>query len=229
MIGSIDFSPFPKKWLLIAFLIMLQSPGIQAHVTEGTGNGLQLFSYRLTGTKPVIDGSILSRDGDPAIKDTPAEWKEAYTREILLSDSNKATLFLMNDDDTLYIAVIYEHGNNGNGAGVALYFDEGAAGGNHDDTLTGGGGNNRNEDGYSIFRQGAAHSTIDLSWDGTNWSADGDGDTDFRGNGHFFNDAVKVHMREFAIPLTNPNTDDANNSDLNINLTHELGMYIEVF
>jgi len=208
LLGWMCFLALFPQWLL-------------AHIEEGTGNALQLFSYRISGPKPVIDGSILSRDGDPGNPDTPGEWQEAYTRKINISDSTEAFLFLMNDPESLYVAVIYYHGNNAAASGINLYFDEGATGGEHDGVLTGG----RNEDAY----QSGLHGTWqDLSWDGSAWSADGDGQQDFRTAAQFFNTSLKAHHYEFAIPLKSGKQDDANNSDLNIALTDELGFYLEV-
>ncbi len=216
----------PQNLFLLFFLFLSFPQTLLAHIQEGQGSALQLYSNRITGLKPVIDGSILSRNGDPSSKDSPAEWKEAYTRQITLSDGNIATLFLMNDDDTLYVAAIYEHNNNGDGTGVRLYFDEGPGGGPHDNLLTSGA--TRNEAGFAIIRNGGTAELSDVSWNGSAWASDGDGQKDFRGARHFFNDAIKVHMQEFAIPLKNPKPKDANNSDLKISLEDELGFYIQV-
>lgn len=214
-------------FLILLFFILPST--LLAHVNEGAGEALQLYSYKITGTPPVIDGSAFSRNGDPSTKDALDEWKEAYVRQIKLSDGSEASLLIGNTDDTLYIAVNYEHGNNGAGSGVFLYFDEGDNGsddGEHDHVL-GAGNGDRNEATYSVVK-GA---TSELSWDGSAWSADGDGGImkDFNGARYFFNDAIKVHTHEFAIPLKTTTNDDADNSDLQISLTDELGIYINIY
>jgi hypothetical protein len=213
---------------IILFLLCALPSTLMAHVAEGEGEALQLYSYRLTGAAPVIDGSAFSRDGDPSVKDALGEWKEAYVRQIKLSDGTVASLFLCNTDDSLYIAVNYEHGNNGAGAGVYLYFDEGDNGSNdgeHDHTL-GAINGDRNEAAYSVVK-GA---TSELSWNGSSWLPDGDGGIlkDFNGARYYFNDSKKIHSQEFAIPLKTSTSDDANNSDLQISITDEIGFFINI-
>jgi len=70
----------------------------------------------------------------------------------MMSDDTELTLFIMNDDVTLYIAALYVHTNNSSGSGISLFFDQGDSagipGGAHDDTLTIG-TNGRGEAGYS--------------------------------------------------------------------------------
>jgi hypothetical protein len=68
----------------------------------------------------------------------------------------------------------------------------------------------------------------DLSWNGSNWVADADGGTDFNGQRNFFNDAVKLHTHEFAIPLNSVKADNSGNSDLDIDPNNEVGLLIRV-
>lgn len=219
---------FRRGRLLLALLLF---PSLLfGHVSEGAGEALQLYSYRITGLPPVIDGSAFSRNGNPDISDAPDEWKEAYIRQITLSDNTKATLLLCNTDDTLYIAVNYDHGNNSEGSGVYLYFDEGdnaseVGDGSHDHLLTNSGGE-RNEAGYALYKDAAE----ELSWADTGWATDGDGGSlqDFNGARYFFSTGVKNHSHEFAIPLKTTTPDDANNSDLQICVEDELGFYLKV-
>ncbi|MBF0433698.1 MAG: hypothetical protein HQK83_20635 [Fibrobacteria bacterium] len=215
-----------KKSLFVFLFVSVQLA--VAHIGEGTGNALQLFSYRITGQTPVIDGSILSRDGNTKTKDAPDEWKEAYTREILLNDGTTVTLFIMNDLDSLYIAALYWHGNNSSGSGIKLYFDQGPTGGAHDGQLTGTSENIRSEAGYQIIK-GDALDVSDYSWNGSSWVADADGELDFRADGAIFPSDQKANHREMAIPLQNGKQSASGNSDLNITITDELGLYIEVF
>ncbi len=187
----------------------------------------------MKGPKPVIDGSILSRNGDAKSKDAPWEWQEAYTREVLLKDPENpsdvtiVTLFFMNDDDSLYVAAIYNHGNNSTGSGIVLYFDQGPSGGEHDHALTGISNTSRSDAAYRIIK-GDALTVSDLSWNGFGWVPDQDGELDFRAQGAIFPSDQKANHRELAIPLKNGKTATSGNSDLHVNLTDELGLYIEV-
>jgi len=202
-------------------------------VTVGQGNPLYLFSYELKGPAPVIDGSLMSRDGDPSTSEAMDEWKEAYSRTIVLNDSGIVQLFLCNTKDTLYVGITYEHNNNGDGCGVRLLFDEGSNilpsqyDGSTDMKLT---AYNKicNEQGCAVYKYGGGVLVEDLCWNGTSWIKDGDGKTDLRAAKYYFNSDLKVHHNEFAIPLNNGKSDDSANSDLNVNYNDVLGFYIEV-
>ena len=201
-------------------------------VGEGGGNPLQLFSFQLVGPAPVVDGSMMSRDGDPSSKDALDEWKSACSRTLKLNDGGIVQLFLTNTDDTLYIGLAYEHGNNATGSGVSLFLDEGGAGtnaaidGNGDLDLT----NYRglaNEQRCGIYSDGSSDISSDGCWRNGAWADDGDGAIDFRAARNFFSAGIKVHHYEFAIPLTNK-LDDSTNSDLNVRNGQSIGFFMKV-
>ncbi len=221
--------------------LALAMPGfLSARIPAGVGSALQLFSYRLSSpaNKPVINGTILSKqlpwNGSDA--SSPDEWKEAYSRNITLK-SNKAgdttttvgTIFLLNDDDSLYVALIRPDQNNGNNMGTFLYFDQGVGGGGGDNRLTGGSSTVRNEAGYGVVRTSGVFVSQDLSWTGTQWAADTDNATDFKGAGNFLGSSPKVQAYEFAIPLRNNKGFSSGNADLQVtSLQQHLGMFIRV-
>ncbi len=215
--------------VLAGFSLLLMLLPATAHIEEGQGNALQLFSYRLTGTKPVINGNILSRtSGSLGDQTHPNEWAEAYSREIMLTNGKPLNIFLMNDDDSLYVAILKADGNNGDGTGAFLYFDQGVGGGEHDGALTGSSGTTRNEPGYGIVKSGTVV-TRDLSWNGTGWVQDADGQIDFNGAGTLTIGATKIQSFEFAIPLRSNKAFDGGNADLNItSLTQEIGFFLRI-
>jgi hypothetical protein len=175
----------------------------------------------------------MSRDGDPTFSDALGEWEAASSRTLLLSDSGLAQLFLINSPDTLYLGVTYEHGNNGDGCGVVIYFDEGSSSppadldGGTDFTLYSA-NDLCNEQAGSVLKFGGSNLNSDKCWNGSTWADDGDGEIDFRAARHFFNSDNKVHHYEFAIPLNNSKTDDSLNSDLDVLDTAAVGFYLEV-
>jgi hypothetical protein len=221
---------FILRVLLCVLAITL--PGY-SWISEGQGNPLQLFSFELIGDPPVIDGSLMSRDGDPSSSEAMDEWKSASSRTLVLSDGGLAQLFLVNSPDTLYIGFTYEHGNNSDGSGVMLYFDEGSS---YPPTAFDGGGDFactawlglNNEQSCVIYKSGSSNIVEDRCWNGTVWVNDGDGEIDFRGARNFFSADVKVHHYEFAIPLNNDKTDDSLNSDLDVMDGQEIGFFLNV-
>jgi hypothetical protein len=205
----------------------------QQTVVSGQGNPLYLPSYLMKGPAPVIDGSLMSRDGDPSTSDAMDEWKEACSRTLLLNDSTPVQLFLMNTLDTLYVGMTYQDIDNSNGCGERLLFDQGnnvppsQYHGSTDMKLTAPGGI-CNETGCSIYKAGSSYDMHDLCWNGTSWIDDGDGQLDFRAASQFFNTSVKVHHYEYAIPLHNGKVNNSSNSDLNVNFDDAIGFYLEV-
>jgi hypothetical protein len=197
------------------------------------GNPLFLPSYELRGAAPVIDGSLMSRDGDPSTSDAIDEWKEACSRNLLLNDSTMAQIFLVNSRDTLYVGLTYRHGNNSDGCGVRLLFDEGnnvlpsQYDGTTDLRLSAAGGI-CNEQGCGVYKAGGDVVLKDECWNGTAWAQDGDSAKDFRGAKAYFSSDNKVHHNEFAIPLSNGKSDNTLNSDLNVNYNDIIGFYLEV-
>lgn len=202
-------------------------------VVQGQGNPLFLISYELKGPAPVIDGSLMSRDGDPSTSEAMDEWKEACSRTIILNDSGVVQLFLVNSQETLYVGFTYEHGNNGDGSGVRLLFDEGnntlpsQYDGSGDFRLSAPGGN-CNEQGCAVYKSGGSVLSYDQCWNGTSWISDGDGQINFKGARYYYNSDLKVHHNEFAIPLNNGKSDGPANSDLNVNYEDIIGFYLEV-
>lgn len=202
-------------------------------IIPNRGNPLLLPSYELRGPAPVIDGSLMSRDGDPGTDDAKDEWKEACSRTLVLSDSTQAQIFLMNSRDTLYVGLTYRHGNNSDGCGVRLLFDEGnnvlpsQYDGTTDLRLSAPGGMS-NEQGCAVYKTGGGVDLHDLCWNGTAWTADGDSAKDFKAAKAYFSSDNKVHHNEFAIPLNNGKSDNAANSDLNVNFNDIIGFYLEV-
>jgi hypothetical protein len=203
-------------------------------VIQGTGNPLYLPSYQLKGPAPVINGSLLSRDtAGPWNSNAPDEWKEACSRTLVLDDSGIVQLFLVNSSDTLYVGLTYEHGNDGDGSGVRLLFDQGnntppsKYHGSGDMRLTAPNGI-ANENGCYIYKSGGSFSKQDLCWNGSAWIPDRDGQLDVKAASYFFNTSLKVHHSEFAIPLHNNKTNDSANSDLSVNYNDAIGFYLEI-
>jgi hypothetical protein len=203
------------------------------HIIPGRGNPLLLPSYELRGPAPVIDGSLMSRDGDPNTSDANDEWKEACSRTLVLSDSTTAQIFLVNSRDTLYVGITYRHGNNSDGSGVRLLFDEGnnvlplQYDGTCDLRLSAPNGV-CNEQGCGVYKSGGGVSLKDECWNGSAWVADGDDATDFKAAKAYFSSDNKVHHNEFAIPLNNGKSDDVSNSDLNVLYNDIIGLYLEI-
>jgi hypothetical protein len=202
-------------------------------VISGQGNPLYLYSYELKGPAPVVDGCLMSRDGEPWTLDAMDEWKSACSRTIILNDSGIVQMFLTNSPETLYVGFTYEHGNNGDGSGVHLYFDQGN---NTRPSVYHGSGDMKlsapngiaNEQACAISKTGGSFTLRDRCWNGADWIDDGDGATDFQGASYFFNTDLKVHHSEFAIPLQSLKTYDSTNSDLNVKFDDTLGFYMEV-
>jgi hypothetical protein len=191
-----------------------------------------LFSYELIGDAPVIDGSLISSDGDPGFPDNMGEWKVASSRTLMLSDSGTAQIFLANSPETLFVGLTYLHGNNSDGSGIVAYFEEGpnappaALDGPGDMLLFEPNGLN-NEQGSAVAKAGGSNAVSDLSWNGSAWVEDGDGAHDFRLARYFYSSEPKVHHTELAIPLNNK-IDDANNSDLNVDPYDAIGFFLHV-
>jgi hypothetical protein len=202
-------------------------------VVVGQGNPLYLPSYELKGPAPVIDGSLLSRDGDPSSSDAMDEWKEACSRTLMLDDSTLVQLFLVNSPDTLYVGMTYQDIDNSNGCGTRLLFDQGnnvppsQYHGSTDMHLSAPNGI-ANEQGCAIYKAGGGVSLHDLCWNGTIWIDDADGQINFKGANYFYNTSSKIHHYEYAIPLHNGKAFDAANSDLNVHYNDAIGFYLEV-
>ena len=212
----------------LGFLTLI--PTSEGHVSDDSGNPLQLFSY-FTSSPVAINGDITDNGGGHG--KNCDKWKDAYVRTVTMKQEGgvaelDATLMIMNDDTNLYVAVIYV-GNAGNANEVRLYMDEGngtapMADGTHDDALTNPGGQKNENAAY--FTAGSAKT--DACWDATsqNWQADGDGAGDFTGG---VSRQGGINSFEFKIPLDNAKGDDASNSDLDVSSSDELGFYIRIY
>jgi hypothetical protein len=215
---------------VFCFLISLATDS-PAWISEGQGSPLQLMSFELTGAPPVIDGSLMSRDGDPSSSDAMDEWKGACSRTLFLNDGGIVQIFLVNSPETLYLGMTYEHGNNGDGSGITLYFDEGDStatfDGAADFTLTNTAGR-ANEQSCNIRKSGSSEVIQDRCWNGAAWVNDGDGQVDFQVARYYFSSGTKVHHYELAIPLNNAKNDAAQNSDLDVAGGQEIGFFFTV-
>ncbi|UCE35975.1 MAG: hypothetical protein JSW00_10445 [Thermoplasmata archaeon] len=198
----------------------------KAHVAEGEGHPLQLYSYFFNNDTVNIDGDIANDAGF---------WARAYARNVtfrsneLPAETIPVSMFFVNSNSYLYIALAWDAGNNGANNGVWLFLDEGdnagsISDGSHLDGLTNPSGE-RNEDG--VYRNKNDGSGRDLNWNnaGSVWADDVDTtdkvmDVDNFGNGPYFN-------AEFRIPLSREN-DDIDDSNLDIIGTDEIGIYIIV-
>jgi hypothetical protein len=195
---------------------------VEAHVNEGIGDPLQLYSYFDSDASTKINFADSGIGRDPGNYD---EWEGAYVRDITITnfagDDRFCYLFLANDDSFLYIGVVYQADNTGASNYVRIYFDEGSGpgnyDGNHDDALTSNNENyvesTRNEILDDGFFNGA-------SWVGTPTESS----TDVTAHVAW---GVSYMNYEFKIPIDN-GVDGASGSDLNIGSTDELGIFFEI-
>lgn len=202
---------------------------VGAHVTEGTGQGLQFYSYR-TNSPPTINSS-LTRSTGAAPGDNSDEWKDAYIRHLVLenaarTETTEVTLLFMNDGDNLYIGATGNMNNLGNNVTLRFYFDQGVGGGSHDDALQGGGAGMNNGE-YELRLTTDSNLRSEYSFNGTTWEEQNSGvDVVFTGQGD--NYGTSFYQAEFSIPLSgNPAASDGE-SYLNVDSTDELGLYVEV-
>ena len=207
--------------LLVLTAIVFIPSQMWGHVPEGNGEALQLHSA-WCDSPPTIDGDITGN---------PAEWDDAFCREIYLDNGSPAYLYIMNDASNLYISVVYGlAGNNSANNRVIMYFDEGVGGGTHDDILTAGEEN-------AVSSNRAAAAPWDLYWTGTGWKdgagyASGDdddavaGDTDFDVLETY---ATNIYTWEFRIPITLGGFDLLVDGGDSIFTGDELGFFLAVF
>ncbi len=201
----------------------------KAHVLEEQGNPLQLYSY-FYGTD-LADGQI---DGN--IENNAAFWARGYARQATFIRNEDGTttipvsLFFVNSNNYLYIALSWDAGNAGGGNGVWIFFDEGnKAGvsndGTHDDALTNPSGE-RNED--ALF-ENKNDVNNDLNWNNAAqaWQNDATGTNKVMTVNSFGSPATYFNA-EFKIPLTREN-DDSDDSNLDITGVSEIGIYIIIY
>ncbi len=215
-------------WMVFSVLAVvdLNTPSAQGHVVNGAGDALQLFSYY----NPQVSSDVII-DGDIA-QNAPFfdEWDGAYVREITLTDFNvvpttfQGYLFFQNDDDWLYVGIMYQTSNSNQANSARLYLDEGnEAGrydGSHDDTPTA-----TNENYVMTNLNGAT--LEDGFWDGASWdSTDGDGLYHFDSAANSGGNYLKY---EFRVPLDPKDDGGGTGSDLNIVRDDELGFFISIY
>lgn len=195
----------------------------EAHIDEGVGDPLQLYSYFDPDASSKINFNQFTDDGIGRNPGEYDEWEGAYVRNITISNFNGddrfCYLFLANDDNYLYIGIVYQADNTGTNNYVRIYFDEGdgvgSYDGTHDDSLT---ANNEN---YIISDRN--ENLDDGFYDGTGWQSDASIDiTDVKVAW-----GVSYMNYEFKIPLDN-GVDGATGSDLNVVSTDELGIFLEI-
>ncbi|MBN1308833.1 MAG: hypothetical protein JXA18_12995 [Chitinispirillaceae bacterium] len=230
--------PERLRYLNALFLLLvIPLTGAWAHVEEGEGETLQLYSYR-TSSPPRINACLTdatNSGGTDAVQGTDNdEWKDAYIRQIKIVsmdnvDTLNGTLFFMNDDSALYIGITTDFNNSSNNTYIEFAFDQGVGGGNHNDLLEGGGtGINNGEYAARVYpNKGYAQQKLESSFDGSSWVQQNNGTEKFIGYGRNF--GTSFVQAEFKIPLLgNPSTDDTH-SYLNITGTSELGVFVSFY
>jgi hypothetical protein len=221
-------------FMVIAMIVSMFSAisfvdNAKAHVNEGEGNPLQLYSYFYDQDLPDvnINGEIVS-DAD--------FWARGYAREMTFVQNEDGvttipvSMFFVNSNNYLYIALSWDAGNAGAGNGVWLFFDEGAntggtADGNHDDALTNPSGE-RNEDALFEDKNDVNN---DLNWNNAAqaWQNDATGTNKVMAVNSFGAPATYFNA-EFKIPI-NTGNDDSDDSNLDITGIDEIGIYIVVY
>jgi hypothetical protein len=213
-------------WMIFTGFATVQwsVPNASGHVTDSAGNPLQLYSYYNPNA-----GSDITMDGDVSGPADPQEWDAAYVREMTMYDFESGDpdyltsyLFLENDDNYLYIAVVYQASNTGASNEVRLYFDEGDQVGRydgpHDDTLTAGNEN--------MLRSDRTATMWDRYWDGANWI----NDPDFAIDAQVSIGWGASYLRfEWQIPLDPKEDTGGTGSDLNIIRDDELGLFLSIY
>ncbi len=221
-----------RKTLCASFgCIAILAPASFAHISDGQGKALQLYSA-YTSVPPKINGSVTDKTNNAPLGSAGVEydeWKNAFVRQVRLktasgADSALATLYLMNDDNYLYVGITTNLSNSAVGNYLTLHFDQGIGGGNHDDLLQGGGAGINNAEYYAkVFPNN--NTKEEGSYNGTTWIANTNAAV-FSGSGS--NLGSSFVQAEYKIPL-NGNTINDNNSYLNVTNNQELGLYIEAF
>ncbi len=214
-------------WMTFAGFAMVEwnIPNASGHIVNDAGDPLQLYGYY----NPTAFTDI-NLDGDISGAGDPTEWDDAYVREVTLYNFDAGTplyincyLFFQNDDNYLYIGVVYQASNTGAGNEVRLYFDEGDPVGRydgpHDDALINGNENyvgSRRDTSNEVdgYWNGAWVNDVDmplLDWSlGIGWGAS--------------------YLRwEWRIPLDPKEDTGGTGSDLNIVRDDEIGFTFAVY
>ncbi|UCG68984.1 MAG: lamin tail domain-containing protein [Thermoplasmata archaeon] len=213
-------------WMVFAGLAVVEwnMDNALGHVAESAGDPLQLYSYY----NPTAFTDI-NLDGDISGAGDPTEWDAAYVREIQLYDFEplepdylSGYLLTQNDDNFLYIGVVYQSGSTAADNECRIYFDEGdLAGrydGSHDDDLTDGNEN------YVGSRRDASNQ-VDGYWNG-GWISDPDIALDWMLGRGWGNSYLRW---EWRIPLDGKEDTGLTGSDLNIVRDDELGIFVEIW
>ncbi|UCE39197.1 MAG: lamin tail domain-containing protein [Thermoplasmata archaeon] len=213
-------------WMVFAGLAVVEwtMPQAKGHIVDDTGDPLQLYSYyNPTAFTDITLDTWISGPADAT------EWDDAYVRQITMYDFEVAdpdylrcNLFIQNDDNFLYIGVVYQASNTGASNEVRLYFEEGNQAGRydgpHDDTLS-----NGNE---NMLRSDRSSNMWDRYWNGGSWVDDPDAVIDANiGIGW----GASYLRWEWRIPLDGKEDTGGSGSDLNVVRDDEIGFFIELY
>lgn len=217
--------------LIVPVAVLLSFMSIYAHVDENSGEALQLYSY-FTSSPPMINACLTDKTNANGVQRTDNdEWKDAYIRYLTIktsneNDSTKMAFFFMNDADYLYVGVSCNFNNMGNNTTVKIFFDQGNGGGSHNDALDGG-GNGVNNGEYRCEITTDSDIKNEYSWNGTAWAQQNNGSEVFEASGENYGGALM--QVEFKIPITgNPAVSD-NASYLDVGVSDELGLFINIY
>jgi hypothetical protein len=213
-------------WMVIAAFAVVNwiMPEVEGHVVDDAGNPLQLYSYY----NPTAFTDI-ALDGDISAAGDPTEWDDAYVREITLYDFEPGEpdylngyLLVQNDDNYLYLGVVYQSGSTAADNECRVYFDEGDLAGRydgpHDDTFT-----NGNEN--YIGKRRDSRKEVDGYWNG-GWAPDPDLALDWNLGIGWGNSYLRW---EWRVPLDGKEDTGISGSDLNIVRDDELGIFVEIW
>ncbi len=214
-------------WMVFAGLAVVEwnMSNVEGHIAESAGDPLQTYSYYNPNA-----ATDINLDGDISGAGDPTEWDDAYVREITLFNFDSVTplyiqcyLFFQNDDNYLYIGVVYQASNTGAGNEIRLYFDEGDPVGRydgpHDDTFT-----NGNEN-YVASRRDTSNQ-VDGYWNGA-WVNDVDMPLLDWSLGIGW--GMSYLRWEWQIPLDQKEDTGGTGSDLNIVRDDEIGFTLAVY
>jgi hypothetical protein len=222
------------KFTWVIFVILIIFNYLLAHITEGTGQAQQFYSY-FTSNPPVINNCLTDRttpEGDQGSYQAgdEGEWKDAYIRYLKFdppsgTDTLEVTLFLMNDNNYLYVGFTGNSNNLSNNMNIDMCFDQGIGGGNHNDLLEGGSTSiNNGEYRVRVSPDQNGNEMDEYSFDGTSWIRQNNGSELVMALGHNFGGSFV--QAEFKIPINNNPAPDDNRSYLDVTGFQELGFHM---